>query len=139
MKILQQSSEDMSRELGDLRQQVLSLEQDLQQDIKINRDDVAVLNDQAERVSQALNAVESLDGRLATIEADIIKAQDTATNANQIAASVRWIVTIVSILISGLTVVLGLFFSQRFVDLKTDAKVAHAVMERIEKQLQRET
>ncbi|MCY6381944.1 hypothetical protein [Hoeflea prorocentri] len=96
-------------------------------------------NEDYERLQSALATTEALRGQITTLTTDVATAKKEANQSSEAANSVRWIVSIAAILITGMTAVLGLLFSQRFVDLKADARVAQEVLARVEKRMDEST
>ncbi|WP_217352191.1 hypothetical protein, partial [Ruegeria sp. HKCCA5763] len=52
-------------------------------------------------------------------------------------SSTAWILTVVSSIVSVLVIVIGLFFSSRFMHLHAENQVSKALLERIEKELEK--
>lgn len=108
---------------------------DLERTVDELRRRIERFNEDYEQLQAALAVAETLRTQLTTLTTDVATAKDDATKAYEAANSIRWIVSIAAILITGMTAALGLLFSQRFVDLKADARVAHEVMKRVEKRI----
>lgn len=70
--------------------------------------------------------------RLSIAEAQIIVAQQNALEAKNSASNIVVIVSIVSAIASILVILIGLFFSKRFMDLHAEARVAAEILKRIE-------
>lgn len=108
---------------------------DLERSVDELRRRIERFNEDYEQLQSALNVAETLRTQLTTLTTDVATAKDDATKAYEAANSVRWIVSISAILITGMTAALGLLFSQRFIDLKADARVAQEVLTRVEKRI----
>lgn len=138
-----------NQEFSALAQQLRDLATDLDREDGAIRADIERLRTTFDRLSREFSNFDreyeelenflaqsaSLEARITKLESSLGTIQMSATNAEAISKSMRWIVAIVSFLITAMTVVFGLLFSQRFLNLQTDARVAHEVLARIEKSM----
>lgn len=124
---------DHDREDSAIRQQIAGLSD------RIDRLDSRVVQfeDNFTKLMEAIATAEGIDARLATLDAEITAANTAATNAEIVSGSIRWIVTVASVLITAFVVIFGALFSQRFIDLKSDARVATEVLARVERQIEK--
>lgn len=130
-KEMRQLADDLDRQDGVLRADIERLRTDFD---RLSREFSNFDQDYSE-LDSFLARAGSIDSRITALESSIGSISKSAANAEAISSSMRWIVTIVSILITAMSVVFGLLFSQRFLNLQSDARVAHEVLARIEKSM----
>lgn len=145
----QAQNNDANSKILDLEQQLRTIEEDIdkvndEQDSQISnlRNSGAELsrrlqrfNEDYESLQSALSTAATIEKQLAELKASVSNANINANKSSETADSVRWIVAISAVLITGMTAILGLLFSQRFVDLKADARVAQELLTRMEKRV----
>jgi len=86
-------------------------------------------------LSEAIETSGDLEKKITNISESTSKALTSAKEAQSRASSTGWILTIVSSIVSFLVIVIGLFFSARFVSLHSENQVTKALLERIEADL----
>lgn len=105
---------EISRTMEDLRSELLEVR-------RLSEE----LNQSSETFDRLLSRVASAETKIDSNSQDVQRAKDNSE-------SIVWIVSIISAIASLMVIVVGLFFSKRFMDLHAEAKVATALLERLE-------
>jgi len=89
-----------------------------------------------EGLQKTMASAERINENIILLKSDIETSKYLASQAKSTAENVRWIVAVASFLVTALVVAIGILFSERFINLKADSKVAHEIMIRLEKKIE---
>ncbi|MCV0427350.1 MAG: hypothetical protein K5905_17960 [Roseibium sp.] len=127
--------ENLGSELAALRQQIDDL-RSLQG--KLDNIEKRIIETELLKLEleKALRTAAALEDEVGTISINSAQALSSAQSAQSSAESTGWILTIVSTIVSFLVIIIGLFFSSRFMAIHAENQVAKALLERVEGELQ---
>jgi len=82
--------------------------------------------------ASGLSSIDEMTSEIAGLRSAVEIAQKSANDANEWASRIVWVISLVSAIVSILVIIIGLFFSKRFMDLHAETRVATALLERLE-------
>lgn len=131
------SREERLQLRGDLRalQERVDGFQEIESDLQGLEERVLENGDLNQRLREAITSSEQLRTVIEAIQDNTEDALTRAQDAQSSASSTAWILTVVSTIVSILVIIIGLFFSSRFMQLHAENQVSKALLERIEKEI----